>query len=88
MVWVSFYVNREKINFTTGVRCSVKDWNKNKCRVKKSDENYNDKNLIIENIAARINNVFVKYRLRDRRLTRYLKKYKPNAVLCWASFIL
>lgn len=29
-----------------------------------------DKNLILENIRTRINNVFVKYRLKDKKLTR------------------
>ncbi len=90
MVWVSFYVNREKINFTTGVRCSVKDWDKKKCRVKKGDENYADKNLIIEKIAARINNVFVKYRLRDRKLTRdsFMQAYnRPDDYATFFDFV-
>lgn len=71
VVYISFYVNREKINFSTKVRCDIKDWDtENRC-VKKTDSDHRDKNLIIGNIAARINNVFVKYRLRDKKLTRY-----------------
>ena len=67
---MSFYVNREKINFSTSVSCEIRNWDESKRCVKKSDENYEDKNLVISTIAARINNVFVKYRLRDKKLTR------------------
>lgn len=70
MIWISFYVYREKINFSTSVSCNTRDWDEGRRCVKKSDENYEDKNLVISTIAARINNVFVKYRLRDKKLTR------------------
>ena len=90
VVWVSFYVNREKVNFSTSVRCEQKDWNSERCYVKKSDKEAEDKNLIIENIAARINNVFVKYRLRDRKLTRdaFLKEYhRPSDYATFFDFV-
>lgn len=70
VVWLSFYVNREKVNFSTKVSVDLKNWNDKKKCVGVGDKQCNDKNLIIENILARINNVFVKYRLRDRKLTR------------------
>lgn len=70
MIWISFYVNREKINFSTSVSCNTRDWDEGRRCVKKSDENHEDKNLVISTIAARINNVFVKYRLRDKKITR------------------
>jgi integrase len=77
VIYVSFYVNREKINFSTHVRCNVQDWDENKRCVKKSDAKHEDKNLVLSNIAARINNVFVKYRLKDKKLTRsaFLRAY-------------
>lgn len=77
VVWLSFYVNREKVNFSTKVSVDLKNWNDKKKCVGVGDKQSNDKNLIIENILARINNVFVKYRLRDRKLTRdaFLKAY-------------
>ena len=90
VVLVSFYVNREKVNFSTSVRCELKDWNKEKCSVKKSDKQFEDKNRIIENIAARINNVFVKYRLRDRTITRdaFLKEYnRPSDYATFFDFV-
>ena len=76
-VWVSFYVQRQKVNFSTKVSVDEKNWNEKKKRVSSSDKMANDKNLIIDNILARINNVFVKYRLKDKRLTRdaFLRAY-------------
>ena len=61
-IWVRFYIKREKIHFSTKVNVLDKDWSKTKSRVLSSDPMAKDKNLILENILARINNVFVKYR--------------------------
>lgn len=77
IVWVSFYVNREKVNFSTKVAVDCKNWSEKNACVKPGDKNASDKNLIIENIHARINNVLVKYRLKDKKLTRdsFLRAY-------------
>ena len=77
VVWVSFYINREKINFSTKVTVDEKNWNDKKKCVGSGDKNASDKNLIIENVLARINNVIVKYRLKDKKLTRdaFLRAY-------------
>ena len=69
-VWVSFYTNREKVNFSTKVSCEHKHWNVNSQRITSGDKNAKDKNLILERILARINDVIVKYRLKNRVLTR------------------
>ena len=76
-VWVSFYVQRQKVNFSTKVAVEEKHWNEKKQRVSSADKLAADKNLIIDNILARINNVFVKYRLKDKKLTRetFLRSY-------------
>lgn len=78
VVWISFYIRRQKVNFSTLVSVEEKNWNKKKLRVGGSDKNAHDKNLIIENVLSRINNVFVKYRLKDRILTRdaFLRAYR------------
>ena len=70
VVWVSFYINRDKINFSTKVRCTKINFNDITFRVKTGDTNASDKNLIIENVLARINNVMVRYRLQNKTLTR------------------
>ena len=77
VVWVSFYINREKVNFSTKVAVDEKNWNSNKQCVGSGDKLCRDKNLIIENVLSRINNVLVKYRLRDKKLTRsaFLRAY-------------
>lgn len=77
VVWVSLYINREKVNFSTKVSVDEKNWNDKKKCVGAGDKNAADKNLIIENVHARINNVLVKYRLKDKKLTResFLRAY-------------
>lgn len=90
VVWLSFYVNREKVNFSTKVSVDLKNWNDKKKCVGVGDKQCNDKKLIIENILARINNVFVKYRLRDRKLTRdaFLKAYhRPTDYNTFFEFV-
>jgi len=69
-IYVSFYTNREKVHFSTKVECLAKDWNEKRMRISVADKNAADKNLIIENTLARINDVIVKYRLRNKIHTR------------------
>ncbi len=76
-IWVKFYVSSEKVNFSTKIKCYLTDWDAVKCRVRFSDKEAKDKNLIIKNIEARINDVLVKYRLKNRKLTKdgFMKAY-------------
>jgi len=90
IVWISFYINRDKISCSTGVRCRQKHWDKNKSCVTINDKQYKDKNLIIGKIHARINEVFVKYRLRNKKLTKdsFLRAYnRPNDYDTFFEFI-
>ena len=79
-IYVSFYIKREKIEVPTKTKVSVKAFDKDKGIVKASDPFAADKNLIISNTTATINNVFVKYRLRERELTKNLfwKEYRTQ----------
>jgi site-specific recombinase XerD len=76
-VWIQFYLDRKKVNFTTGIKCEERNWNQKKSCVSASDPNHKDKNLIVEKYAARVNDVFVRYRLRNKKLTReaFFKAY-------------
>lgn len=76
-VWVDFYVSRERVHFSTKVIVELKHWNANQSKVKSSDPLASDKNLIIDNILSRINDVFVKYRLKDKHLSKnsFLRSY-------------
>lgn len=90
IVWFSFYVKSERVHFSSKVRCEKKNWDKKKMILKGSDPGYVDKNRIIENIRARINDVFVKYRLRDKTLTRdaFLRAYnRPSDYSTFFEFI-
>ena len=77
-IWVCFYVNREKVHFSTKVEVKGAAWSDKQQAVTAKDPYHKDKNLIIESIRARINNVLVKYRLKDRKLTRetFLRAYR------------
>lgn len=90
IVWISFYVQRQKVNFSTKVAVSLKNWNDKKGIVTSGDKQAADKNLIIETILARINNVFVKYRLRDKKLSRdlFLREYnRPSDYPTFFDFV-
>lgn len=77
VIHVIFYLQRKKVHFSTKVKCALKDWSDKTMKVRSTDKNYVDKNLILANIQSRINNVDVKFRLKDRKLTRelFLKYY-------------
>ncbi len=90
VVWFDFYVNRGRVHFSAKVRCAKKNWDPKKMRVKTSDPDADDKNRIIENIRARINDVFVKYRLKNKKLTRdaFLRAYnRPSDYATFFDFI-
>lgn len=90
IVWISFYVNREKVNFSTKVHVDLKDWNDKKHSVGSGDKFASDKNLIIENILSRINNVLVKYRLKDKKISRdtFLRAYhRPSDYATFFDFV-
>lgn len=90
IVWISFYVQRQKVNFSTKVAVEVKHWNEKKNMVTAGDKQAADKNLIIETILARINNVFVKYRLRDKKLSRdlFIREYnRPSDYATFFEFV-
>ena len=79
-IYVCFYLKREKIEVPTKMKVNVKCFDSNRGIVKGSEPFASDKNLIISNTIASINNVFVKYRLRERDLTKSLfwKEYKTQ----------
>lgn len=72
------------------VSVDPKNWNEKKCTIGTGDKQAGDKNLIIESILARINNVFVKYRLRDRKLSRdmFMREYhRPTDYETFFGFV-
>ncbi len=89
-VWVSFYICREKVHFSTKVSCLEKNFDNKTCRIKNGDKNHKDKNLIIDSVLSRINNVVVKYRLRQKKLTKdsFIRAYnRPDDYPTFFAFI-
>lgn len=76
-IYISFYVNREKVHFSTKVQCDEKHWDERTSRISGADKSAADKNLILKKLEARVTDVDVKYKLKGRKLTRalFLKNY-------------
>lgn len=68
-IYISFYLNRKKIEVATKISVSVNDFDKERGIIKTCSEFAKDKNLIIDNIRASINEIFVQNRLRNRSMT-------------------
>lgn len=71
-IYVCFYLNREKIEIPTQISVPPTSFDKENGIIKKSYEFASDKNLIISNIKATINDILVCYRLRKEQLTSEL----------------
>lgn len=68
-IYISFYLNRKKIEVPTKISVSIEDFDKERGIIKPASEFAKDKNLIIDKIRASINEIFVQNRLRNRTLT-------------------
>lgn len=68
-IYISFYLNREKIEVPIRISVPLAFFDKENGMVKKSYEFASDTNLIISNIKATINDILVCYRLRKESLT-------------------
>ena len=89
MIWIIFYAGRDKVHFTTKIQCNKKNWSPVKQRVLSGDKNADDKNLILENMRARINEVAVKFRLKDKTFNRetFLRAYhRPTDFATFIDF--
>ena len=77
MIQVAVYVSSTKIRIPTKVKVSCANWDAKKGRVRGNSKDVSDQNLIIEKIRARANDVLVKARLRDEKLTKesFLRYY-------------
>ena len=62
-VYVSFYIAREKIVLPCKFSVPVKAWDKEAGKVTTRDKFHSDRNMMIDNIKKRVNDIFVKYRL-------------------------
>lgn len=77
-IYISFYLNREKIEVGTKISIPPKHFDPVKGVVKSSFEYAKDKNLIISDIKSMINDILVRYRLAKKELTRdlFIKEFR------------
>lgn len=68
-LYVCFRVDKKKIEIPVKYSIAPADFDKKKKRVKPSFQFHTDVNLIINNVIARANDIFVKYRLKNLDLT-------------------
>lgn len=80
-VYFRFYINRQKINVPAGVRAAEEKWDEETGLIKGNSKEVKDDNLIISNVRSKINNVFVSYRLAERRLTKeqFVKEFNSDS---------
>ncbi|MBR3730915.1 MAG: site-specific integrase [Bacteroidales bacterium] len=69
-VIVTVTFNSEKVRIPTGLKASASCWDEKKQCFRGRTQDAADKNLIIEQLRSRVNNVLVKARLRDEKLTK------------------
>lgn len=69
-IWISYYVGRDKVNYSTRVQVKVKDWDSQKSLVLSSDPGADDKNLIVANHVANITKTDVRMKLLGRHPTK------------------
>jgi site-specific recombinase XerD len=88
-VYASVYLHRRHVKFNTGVSVNPENWNNEKRRIKGGGKKAKDHNLIIDKCVARINEVFVRYRLQNKELTPELlrQEYKiPSTYIDFYDF--
>ena len=71
-VYLSFYLNREKIRINTDVLVDPNCWDESIKRLKGRDQETTDKNLIISESISSVTDIFVRYRLMRKKLTKEL----------------
>ena len=69
-IYAVLYIDREKIRIPSGVRVSEAEWNQKEQTVKGRSALSRDKNLILSQLLAKINDIFVRARLAEEKVTK------------------
>ena len=69
-LYVSLYIERSKISIPTKISVAIENFDPASGKVKSGEKGFKDKNIMIEKIQARINDIQVKYRLQNKKLTK------------------
>lgn len=73
-VYILVHIDYKSVKFSTGVSCLESDFDLKTCRVRGNTKTVKDNNLIIDSCLARLNDVFVRYRLQNIELSAELLK--------------
>lgn len=68
-VYCLVHIDNKSIKINTGVSVPLDRWDKTKGRIKGTDKDTKDNNLVIDKCLAAINEIFVRYRLQSKILT-------------------
>jgi len=68
-VFVFVYMQRKRVTFQRGVYLTPNQWDSDKCLVKKTVKGSDKSNLIIRDVVAKINDILVKFQLKNTLLT-------------------
>ena len=81
-IYCSFYVNSQNVRIPTKVSVLPANFDESIGRVKGASREAKDANLIIQDIRACINDVFVRFRLEKRKMTKalFLKEYSQTSI--------
>ena len=69
-IYIRFYLERDKIVIPTKVSVAIENFDSASGKIKSLQKGFKDKNILIEKIQARINDIQVKYRLQNKKLTK------------------
>lgn len=89
-IYVRFYIEREKIVIPTKISVVLENFDSASGKIKSGEKGCRDKNMMIEKIQARINDIQVKYRLQNKKLTKeaFWKMYnRPDDFDTFFSFV-
>ena len=89
-IYVSFYLNREKVVIPCKTNAKVINFDKDAGKIKRSEKGYTDKNLLIEKIRSRVNDILVRYRLMNKKLSKesFMKAYnRPDDFNTFFDFV-
>lgn len=89
-IYILVHIDYKSIKFNTGVSCQVNEFDPKSCRIAGSSRKVKDDNLIIDACLARLNEIFVRYRLQNIELTADLLKNEwknPTRRIDFHSFL-
>ncbi|MEG0464164.1 MAG: Arm DNA-binding domain-containing protein, partial [Bacteroides sp.] len=89
-LYISFYLGKEKVVLPTRVSVELKKFDAKSGLVKGVGKEATDKNLIIDKIKSKVNDILVKHRLKDINLNKeaFMREYNnPSDYKSFHEFV-